>query len=294
MISDSSQLNIGPIRFILHSDGSEPPRYEGMAHEAFLAPASEPVAPTPLAELAVRIKRGHGACPSAPALFTVGANWSIWSVGDEWHICTGCANPERPRAVCRVERTLRQATLHVDGDPCDAPLRYPLDQVLSYGLLGKCGGILLHAAAVVREGAAMVFAGRSGAGKSTLSGLCAEAGWRVLNDDRVMLYPDPAGGGWLVAGTPWHGSGRFARNETAPLQGVFLLVQDTENRVEPLQADEARRSLLPVASVAWFLDEWAQAGLDALDRITREVPVRRFCFTRSPEAVEVLALESVA
>ncbi len=287
------QLKIGPVRFVLQGEGASTVRYADWAYRDFFGPAVDGADSRDPA-MNIRLTQGAPRCPTDPPLFQAGGNWAVWPEGEGWLFCAGFTGRERPRCSCLALRDLRQASLHVDGDPHDAPLRYPLDQVLSYGLLGKCGGILLHAAAVVREGAAMVFAGRSGAGKSTLSGLCAEAGWRVLNDDRVMLYPDPAGVGWRVAGTPWHGSGRFARNETAPLRGVFLLLQDTENRVEPLQADEARRSLLPVASVAWFIDQWAQAGLDALDRLVREVPVRRFGFTRSPEAVEALSLEAVA
>jgi len=288
MISDSVHLNIGPIRFVLSTDGLGSPRYDGTAHADFLSPAAGPGASAPMAELAVRIERGSGACPSAPSLFTVGANWSVWSVGDEWHICTGCADRERPRVSCRVSKALDKARVSTNGDPGDAPLRYPLDQVLSWGLLGKCGGILLHAAAVEYQGAGLVFAGRSGAGKSTLSELCHQQGWNILNDDRVMLYPDPTGAGWLVAGTPWHGSGRFARNQKLPLKGVCVLQQDTSNWVEPLAPREARFALLDVAGIAWFEETWSQQALDALDRLTREVGVVRYHFTRSEQAVDAL------
>ncbi len=288
-----NHLTLGPVRFVMRGADDRPVRYDDWAYRGFFT-NRQAAAGRPRIELPVHIVRGSLPCPAGPPLFESGRNWAVWPERDGWFFGSGYVNRETPYRVCRVARGLDAATLYVDGDPGDAPLRYPLDQVLSWGLLGKCGGVLLHAAAVVRDGVGLVLAGRSGAGKSTLSGLCADAGWTILNDDRVMLYPDPAGAGWLAAGTPWPGSGHYALPATVPLQGIFLLTQDIDNRVERIAGGDARLALLPVASVAWFLDDWSQATLDALNRLTREAPVHRFCFTRSPEAVAALALDAVA
>ncbi len=294
MSAASGILSIGPVGFVLYGTDSLPVRYEDPAHRAFYESFPSITADPPASVLHVQVVRGSLPCPAGPPLFASGKNWVVWADRNGWFFGSGYGNRETPYRACRVTRSLDVATLHVEGDPSVAPLRYPLDQVLAWGLLGRCGGILLHAAAVVRDGVALVLAGRSGAGKSTLSGLCADAGWTILNDDRVMLYPDPAGAGWRVAGTPWHGSGRFARNETVPLQGVFLLEQAPRNRVETLSGPNRRLALLHAASVAWFSEEWSQAGLDALDRLARELPTRRFCFAPTRSAVDVLDREAVA
>jgi HprK-related kinase B len=52
---------------------------------------------------------------------------------------------------------------------------------------------LLHAAAVVRDGRAVVLAGVPGAGKSTASLHFVEAGWRFLSNDRVLARATAAG-----------------------------------------------------------------------------------------------------
>ena len=49
-------------------------------------------------------------------------------------------------------------------------------------------------------------------------------GTRVLSDDRIVAAPAPGPALWMY-GTPWHGSGRFASPEGAPLDAVFFLRQ---------------------------------------------------------------------
>lgn len=49
--------------------------------------------------------------------------------------------------------------------------------------------VLLHAAAVERDGAAMLLIGDSGAGKSTMSAVLAYSDWRLLGDEFALLDP---------------------------------------------------------------------------------------------------------
>lgn len=280
------RLSVGPVRFVLQGEDLPPVRYGGWAYRDFVTDGREEGGSRPLMELVVRLRRGVRSRPSVPPLFEAGQNWAVWPDGDGWLFCSGYANRERPRFSCRLARGLECAELGVDGDPTDAPLRYPLDQILTWALLSRCGGVLLHAAAGVRDGMGWALAGRSGAGKSTLSALCQSAGWRVWNDDRTLLFRRD--GEARMAGTPWHGSGRFAEAGEAPLGGILLLAQSAENRAERLSASEARRAILEVASIPWFEDAWAQGTLDALDALLSEVPVFRFHFTRTPEAVRAL------
>ncbi len=50
--------------------------------------------------------------------------------------------------------------------------------------------LLLHAAAVERDGGGLIMTGDSGAGKSTLSAVLAYNGWRFLGDEFALLGPD--------------------------------------------------------------------------------------------------------
>ena len=88
-----------------------------------------------------------------------------------------------------------------------------------------------------------------------------------------------------MAGTPWHGSGRFAEAAEVPLGGIYLLQQAAEDRSMPISASQARLALLDVAAVPWFEDSWEQRTLDGLDRLVGDVEIRRFHFTKTPSAV---------
>ena len=56
--------------------------------------------------------------------------------------------------------------------------------------LGWRRHLLLHAAVVERDGAAVILTGESGAGKSTLAALLTARGWRLLGDEFALLSPD--------------------------------------------------------------------------------------------------------
>lgn len=58
--------------------------------------------------------------------------------------------------------------------------------------LGQRRYLLLHAAALERDGRALVLTGESGAGKSTMATLLAVRGWRFMGDEFALL--DPATG----------------------------------------------------------------------------------------------------
>jgi HprK-related kinase A len=55
--------------------------------------------------------------------------------------------------------------------------------------LGQRHFLLLHAAAVERDGRAIVMTGESGAGKSTLAALLQARGWRLMADEFVLIDP---------------------------------------------------------------------------------------------------------
>ena len=89
--------------------------------------------------------------------------------------------------------------------------------------IAAMGGVLLHSAAIAKEGRAFVLAGISGAGKSTSSRLALQAGWEVLSDDLNALRPE--GADWAVEKVPF--AGDLGPTTTAagsyPLDGVLWL-----------------------------------------------------------------------
>lgn len=297
---DAGHLTIGPLRLNVRGADGVSVRYTDPAYAGFWSgvPASADAANQPLVEMPVTLSRETRAIPPGEPLYRGGKNWAAWDDGDDLVICSGFTGQPAARFHCRLARNLARA--HVAMDPTregvdpqgyDSPLRYPIDQILSWGLLARCGGLILHGAVAVKDGMGWVFTGRSGAGKSTISGLCHAAGWRILNDDRVILYK--RNGSYRVAGTPWHGSGRFAEAADVPLAGIFFLHKSVTNRIDALDAGTARISILDVAAVPWFEETWSQDALDAADRLTSENPFFRFHFSKSPAAVDALVRHAV-
>jgi hypothetical protein len=136
-----------------------------------------------------------------------------------------------------------------DGVRNDYALDSLLRILLSWKLTGR-NGFLLHAATVIRNGKAYVFTGKSGAGKSTVASLSPKG--CVLTDEISLLRRE--NGEWHAHGTPFWGEFRAAgSNTSAPVQGIYRLVQGAENRVTSLRPLKMIRALLP--NVLFFSSE---------------------------------------
>lgn len=274
-----SFLQIGPLRWVLDNDVS----YDDPAYDGFCFDHAEPLITVP-----VSVCMETRNLPSADPLYRAGKNWALWDLGEEMVICSGFEGQPAPRFHCRIKRDSGAVQVSLDPAREDGtnPLRYPIDQILSWGPLAQCGGLILHSAVAVKDGIGWVFSGRSGAGKSTLAEQCHQAGWRILNDDRVMVFKRD--GQWRVAGTPWHGSGRFAEAAEVPLGGVLFVQQSERDLAVRMNPEAIRYSLLDVTAIPWFEDRWAQAALDVADCLAKEASFFKFECTKSSSAVEAL------
>jgi hypothetical protein len=108
---------------------------------------------------------------------------------------------------------------------------------VAYALLAfQAGGMMLHAAGIVRNSQAYLFTGHSGSGKTTISRL--SSGFTVLNDDLVILLPE--GDGWRVYATPfWNQTQVKPVAGSAALAAIFCLEQARFNRLDPLPDSRA-------------------------------------------------------
>ncbi len=165
---------------------------------------------------------------------------------------------------------------------------YALDSLLrillSWKLLGH-RGFLLHAATVIRSGKAYIFTGRSGAGKSTVASLSPEGS--VLTDEISLLRRED--GVWRAYGTPFWGEFRAAgSNTSAPVAGIFRLLQAAENRVETLRPVAILRTLLP--NVLFFSAEAEDNRqlLEILSQAATEIAGYNLAFRRNSTFWEVL------
>jgi len=188
-----------------------------------------------------------------------------------------------------VDRGLRRGRLFfppVRGGPRYA-LDYPLDELLFQHRLTRDGAVEVHACGVVWRRRTLLFCGVSGAGKSTTARLWSRHAPRsiVLSDDRVVLRP--TGRGARAWGTPWHGEGRFASPQSAPLGAVFFLRHGRATRVRRLAPAEAAARLLARA----FPPLWDQGALARALRTCGAIATRvpAFDLAFRPDRSAVLA-----
>jgi hypothetical protein len=120
--------------------------------------------------------------------------------------------------------------------------------LLALALLRR-GGLLLHAAGVVRPPGATILFGRSGSGKSTVARLAR--GRPLLGDDLVALTPGRDG--WIAHATPFGGgAARRRRARSARLGALLRLRHGPElelRRLAPARgvAELLQSTVLPAA-----------------------------------------------
>ncbi|HXJ85841.1 MAG TPA: hypothetical protein VMS18_03430 [Candidatus Binatia bacterium] len=156
---------------------------------------------------------------------------------------------------------------------------YSIDAVLRIVhtlVLARQGGFLLHAASAIRNGKAFVFAGVSEAGKTTIS-RSAPPDVTLLTDE--ISYVRRQGDGYVGFGTPFTGElAKLGENVSAPIAALYFLAKGNENRIDPITAGEAARSLL--ANVLFFAkdEELVQATFHTAFEFVSRVPVSRLTF----------------
>jgi hypothetical protein len=146
----------------------------------------------------------------------------------------------------------------------------------------ETGGVLLHAAGLVRDGRAHIFFGPSGSGKTTVTTLSKDC--LLLSDDLLMIAPDPRLG-FVATSVPFRGLiTPPATTRTAyPIAGLYRLVQAREHRVEPLSGTHRTQAIGQVVQSLPFVMESPDAASKALDVVgdfAESIPVSRLHFSK--------------
>ncbi len=153
-------------------------------------------------------------------------------------------------------------------------------------LLAKQGGLLVHAASVVRNGRAFLFAGVSGAGKTTISRL-APPDVTLLTDE--ISYLRRESDGYFAYGTPFAGElAQPGENVRAPLAALYLLAQGAENRIDPVAEADALRAVM--RCVLFFAQDCELVGnvFDSACHLVQYVPVRQLTFVPDSRVWELI------
>ncbi|MEA3035594.1 MAG: hypothetical protein QOH04_1359 [Sphingomonadales bacterium] len=186
--------------------------------------------------------------------------------------------------------------------------------------LGQRRYLLLHAAAVEREGRALLITGPSGAGKSTLAALLGERGWRFMGDEFALvglddgllhafpravslknealaLFPDvaPERLGPLLEGTP-KGTIRHLRpNDEAvarmdqPASPALILFPRFDRELEPaVRPVGAAEVFVRLTQASTNYVALAEPGFAALTRLVTNVPGRAIDYATGEQAVALV------
>lgn len=258
--------------------------------------------PRPLSRFAVRrggdIRLELSAAPApapGPLLFESGGLWRVHRRGGRLLYLFHEPRPGAPlERALHIDRGLRRGTLHLPRErwrePAGFALGYPLDELLFQHRLAREGALELHACGLALGSQAVLLCGSSGAGKTTSARLWLRRrrGVTVLSDDRIVVRS--RGGAFRAHGTPWHGSGRWARAADCPLAAVFFLRHAPRSAARRLDRATAAGELFARA----FPPAWDRRGIAAVlascDRLAAGVP----CFSLGfrPDASAVDAVEA--
>jgi hypothetical protein len=180
--------------------------------------------------------------------------------------------------LCRFEE--RKATLLAASEErivFDRCVENFLRVVFAHLALEK-GGILLHGAAVVRDGRAYVFFGPSGSGKTTVTTL--SAGSRILSDDLILIVPE--GKGFAASSVPFRGllAPPATEDRTYPLAGLFRLVKDSEVYLEDVSRPRAVGEVVQSLPFVTDRPEAAPRILEVVSDLAGLVAVKRLHFRK--------------
>jgi hypothetical protein len=119
----------------------------------------------------------------------------------------------------------------------DRLIAYAYSQALSAGR-----GMLLHAAAVVKDKAAYLFLGPSGGGKSTAASLSAK--YKVIGDDVVAIKR--SGASYSVFPTPWKQAAftKGAERANAEVKALFFIRKSSRVSFKLIPPEEALKRML--------------------------------------------------
>ncbi len=182
-----------------------------------------------------------------------------------------------------IVKEIRNAQPHLSEEEC---AYIYTGEEFNYHMI-DCGGLKLHASAVVLDGEAYLFSAPSGTGKSTHTTL-----WReyfgpertfILNDDAPIIKPE---GDVLMAwGSPWSGTSPLSRNVGVPLKAIAFLEQSQKDWIMPMDYSDALIHIMGQTSRTQLLDR-LDKQIATLNRLLKTVPIFRMGCTISHNAVE--------
>lgn len=209
--------------------------------------------------------------------------------GDGWlRVYSYLEGPDGVPAALRL-RPDNHHTLYI---PKSDLARYQSSNALS-PILGLdyvmmlCSCMFLHSSLLRYQGKAVLFSGPSGVGKSTQAGLWEKhLGAEILNGDKSCIAK--RADGFYACGSPYAGSSDIFLQEEAPICGIVLLNQGSENRITQVSG---RQAFIPLYA-QMLANTWDGGYTDTLcnllDELLSHVPVYALTCKADSEAVRLV------
>lgn len=145
--------------------------------------------------------------------------------------------------------------------------------------------LLLHSSVVQLNGYTVLFSGPSGIGKSTQARLWEEhLGALVVNGDRCVIRRKEEG--FVGCGSPWCGTSGIYSKELAPIKGIFILKQSSQNSIRRLRG-EAFVALYSQCIVNSWNKEFTDCMSELLLELLGDCPVYELSCRPDASAVEL-------
>ena len=152
-------------------------------------------------------------------------------------------------------------------------------------VLIKHQALLLHSSVVKMGENTVLFSGPSGIGKSTQARLWEKyLGAKVINGDRCVIRKKE--NAFWGCGSPWSGTSGIYSKEKAPIKGIFILKQASENSVRKLGI-EAFKALYSQCIVNTWDRSFMEQITERLTGLLESVPIYELSCRPDKESVEL-------
>ena len=217
--------------------------------------------------------------------------WRLYEAGSGLLIESLDTATHRPCARALITKDFSHVDVWTRGEKTASVLGWvpmkvlnPIAEVCLLTKLAREGGLLLHSAGILSPTGGYIFTGASGAGKSTLSGFFDTRGASVLSDERMIIRK--SGDAFVIHGTPWVGSGAYAKNESGFLTELFCISHGPQHQIESLPPSELLARILPQC----FLSHWDRTAMEStlafLSDLITHIPCQRLAFAKHQDVVD--------
>jgi len=146
---------------------------------------------------------------------------------------------------------------------------------------------MMHAAAVIYRGEAILFCGVSGSGKSTQAKLWIdEFGAEPINYDHPCIIWE--GDTPMAYGTPWGGKEKFCQPVSAPVKACVFLKKSETDSIRKMSTGEAFANLLIHNAMPHVREDIDKKYHDIVVKLASQIPVYEQECTKTKESAEAL------